>query len=129
MLVACINSEWLGNACLAGVVLVLLLGLWALYAHMLHKVSLQQQAASVSGMLASSSLWLFHPHFLNIKHVFLLQWNVAYLPLPHRHTRVPALVKHCLPSPLWPSLSKSAIEQHHLHPLLRSTAAAVRCTL
>jgi hypothetical protein len=60
VLVACINSERLGKACLAGVMLVLLLGLWALYAHMLHKVSLLQQAASASSMLESSSLGVFH---------------------------------------------------------------------
>jgi hypothetical protein len=91
MLVACINSEWLGNACLAGVVLVLLLGLWALYAHMLHKVSLLQQSCKCQRYACKLKSPAIHP------------------PSPHRRTRVPALVKHCLPSPLWPRLFKSAL--------------------
>jgi hypothetical protein len=36
---ACISSKRLGEAWLPGVLLLLLIGLWALYAQMLHKVS------------------------------------------------------------------------------------------
>ncbi|KAF6262519.1 nucleoside phosphatase family-domain-containing protein [Scenedesmus sp. NREL 46B-D3] len=39
-LAACISSEQLRRACLAGVLLVLLTGVWALYAHTLYKASL-----------------------------------------------------------------------------------------
>ncbi|WIA29364.1 hypothetical protein OEZ86_011869 [Tetradesmus obliquus] len=39
-LAACISSERLHKACLSGMLLLLLMGVWALYAHMLYKASL-----------------------------------------------------------------------------------------
>lgn len=40
-LAACISSERLHKACVSGMLLLLLMGVWALYAHMLHKVSVK----------------------------------------------------------------------------------------
>eukprot|EP00882_Tetradesmus_deserticola_P019631 GHRQ01021145.1.p1 GENE.GHRQ01021145.1~~GHRQ01021145.1.p1 ORF type:complete len:200 (-),score=49.78 GHRQ01021145.1:304-903(-) len=54
---ACHSSKQLGKACLCGVLLALLMGVWALYAHTLYKVSLLLQGARASTCACKHKLW------------------------------------------------------------------------
>jgi hypothetical protein len=49
-LAPCISSDRLHKTCLSGMLLLLLIGMWALYVHMLHKVSIQLQNGCVNAV-------------------------------------------------------------------------------